>query len=494
MPNINKQITLTSRENSAGPYFDVYYSTDCTNFTICIDGSNVYLPTISSTAIVTVPDTTICIKLVNKNANCNGSFYIDAFGTTTTTTIAPTTTIPPTTTTTTAGVTTTTTLNTQCYEYTYTAIAGCTIFYVDCNGVQQSQFVAAGQTVNLGCIRTYGQSGCGPFTQGTLCATTTTTSTTTLAPTTTTTTLGCYNCGSGVEVFTTGALNYGSYATESVCSTSNECGLFVYNAIDRPNRFNLYDNSGLIGTSGWVGYATWAGPWGASLNVSPSGQFTYDFGTTSGRYVLVEYGPADPESPSSDTAEWSLTCGTCPTTTTTIAPTTTTTTAAFTCFNWTSNRCNSPIDCFIEYYDCNNNLVNQRVNYQDGVTVCSPNAPTVTQGNMNTFTQGSGCGYLPTTTTTTTTIAPTTTTTTTSLFQYNDGGRGNSVAAACSDASNMRTFYSNCSTLTFGIGCTIYIDTFPNPLTGYTNIFINGACWDINSSTGVITGFSSEQC
>jgi hypothetical protein len=147
--------------------------------------------------------------------------------------------------------------------------------------------------------------------------------TTTIAPTTTT--LSCYSCGSGTISLSTFATSNGTYPIRDVCSSTSECGTFNYDAIDRPNRFNLYDSTGLIGTSGWVGYATYAGPWGSSLNVSPSGFFTYDFASTTGRYVLVEYGNADPISPISDAAQWSLTCGTCPTTTTTIAPTTTTT-------------------------------------------------------------------------------------------------------------------------------------------------------------------------
>lgn len=92
MANINKQITLSSKENSAGPYFDAYYSTDCVNFTISSDGTNVYLPSVSSTAIITVPDNTICIKLVNKTGICNNNEYISGSvpTTTTTTTAGPT--------------------------------------------------------------------------------------------------------------------------------------------------------------------------------------------------------------------------------------------------------------------------------------------------------------------------------------------------------------------------------------------------------------------
>jgi hypothetical protein len=84
------------------------------------------------------------------------------------------------------------------------------------------------------------------------------------------------------------------------------------------------------------------------------------------------------------------------------------------------------------------------------------------------------------------------------LSQYDNSGRGNSVADACNDAGiNARTFYSDCAPGSFGIGCYVYVDTVPNALTGFTNVFIGGsigANYDINSSTGQITGFSSVQC
>lgn len=317
MPNINKQITLTSKENSAGPYFDVYYSTDCVSYTICIDGSGVYLPNINSTAIVTVPDNTICIKLINKNANCGNNDYVDAFGTTTTTT---TTAAPTTTSTTTLGPTTTTTTN-----------------------------------------------GGG---------------------TTTTTTLGCYNCDDGFVIFSTGAVDYGQYPTRDVCSTSNECGLFIYNAVDRPNRFNVYDSTGLIANSGWVGYATWPGPWGSSLNVSPSGQFNYDFNSTSGRYVLVEYGPADPDSPNSDTAEWRMTCGTCGTTTT--STTTTTTTQAPTIRQYYV----SAPSALIEYQNKFNatKQIQFTTNFTNNATICAYSGSiTAVSGAISTLTDLGDC-------------------------------------------------------------------------------------------------------
>ena len=76
---------------------------------------------------------------------------------------------------------------------------------------------------------------------------------------------------------------------------------------------------------------------------------------------------------------------------------------------------------------------------------------------------------------------------------FDDCGRGNTAGEACSDATaNSRTFYSDCTTI--GIGCTVYTDNIGTLLTGYTHIFMGGANWDINSSTGVITASSSIQC
>ena len=77
MANILRTITLTSDPGSAGPLYDVYYSTDCINYTICTDGSSVSLPTVGSTANVTFPDTTICIKLINLSSGCGANFVIE---------------------------------------------------------------------------------------------------------------------------------------------------------------------------------------------------------------------------------------------------------------------------------------------------------------------------------------------------------------------------------------------------------------------------------
>lgn len=125
MADINKLITLT-QINAAGPYFDAFYSVDCVNFTQSVDGDNVYLPTTGSTAVITVPEETICIKLQSVTGFCNNS-VISGSGIPTTTTIAPTTTttLAPTTTTTlsptttTLSPTTTTTLGARYWNSTY---------------------------------------------------------------------------------------------------------------------------------------------------------------------------------------------------------------------------------------------------------------------------------------------------------------------------------------------------------------------------------------
>ena len=86
-----------------------------------------------------------------------------------------------------------------------------------------------------------------------------------------------------------------------------------------------------------------------------------------------------------------------------------------------------------------------------------------------------------------------TTTTTLSLNQFTGCGYGTDVSSTCSDASNNRTLYSDFSNI--GPGATIYTDlSGTTKLLGYNNVFIDGAVWNINSSTGVITTFSSLQC
>lgn len=67
-----------------------------------------------------------------------------------------------------------------------------------------------------------------------------------------------------------------------------------YDASTTPNRFSVYNsNNGLIVSSGWVGTAAYAGPWGASLSTSSSGTLTFTKSTAGGDqrwyYLTVEH-------------------------------------------------------------------------------------------------------------------------------------------------------------------------------------------------------------
>lgn len=79
---------------------------------------------------------------------------------------------------------------------------------------------------------------------------------------------------------------------------------------------------------------------------------------------------------------------------------------------------------------------------------------------------------------------------------YTGGGRGINEGEACSDATaNNRTFYSTCLPFESLTGCVVYLDiSGTNRLLGYNYVFINGALYDINSSTGVIGVLSANQC
>lgn len=210
MPNINRIITLTAQGSNSGPLYDIYYSNDCVNYTLCIDGDNRSLPSVGSTAIVTLPDTAICIKLVNLSEGCllnEVVQYIGGITTTSTTTIGP----PTTTSTTTAGPSTTTTTFSSnpciCTEVNITSEGG-EVQTFNCYGVNENyvyltagtRYLCAAEIGGLlqaeivsgtGTVTPVGNCKTGPCppatTTTTAASTTTTTSTTTIAPTTTTT-------------------------------------------------------------------------------------------------------------------------------------------------------------------------------------------------------------------------------------------------------------------------------------------------------------------
>ena len=76
MANITERIFLTHIGADAGPYYDIYYSTNCVDYTIIDGGSNVYLPTLGNYVDLEIPDTTTCIKLVNLAEGCEDNEVI----------------------------------------------------------------------------------------------------------------------------------------------------------------------------------------------------------------------------------------------------------------------------------------------------------------------------------------------------------------------------------------------------------------------------------
>lgn len=67
-----------------------------------------------------------------------------------------------------------------------------------------------------------------------------------------------------------------------------------YQAYDRPNRFTLYEDGINIMSSGWKGYAPYAGPWGMSLSTMPSGTLTFVPILGKSYQIRIEAGPAGP--------------------------------------------------------------------------------------------------------------------------------------------------------------------------------------------------------
>jgi len=118
----------------------------------------------------------------------------------------------------------------------------------------------------------------------------------------------CYECNDFVSGSYAGN-DYHIYSPLFICNDLGTANItFNWVALDRPNRFSLYDSSGLLATSGWVGTATYPGPWGASLSTANSGTLGVPY--TSDMYLQVEAGPASPTSPVSDTWQGTFVCST----------------------------------------------------------------------------------------------------------------------------------------------------------------------------------------
>jgi hypothetical protein len=436
---MNILITLTTAGANTGPTFLLYSNVD--NFNSPFASGVTKAELLAGYYTSSAPNGTTTVRVQSVGLLCTN--YVDLPvvlipTTTTTTTVAPTTT----TTTTIPGTTTTTTTALVFKSFTF-------------NGGQGSLETACGITtfpataffIGAGTYPTVGDSlyftanildpllfndwmkmSNGYAIQGNntnviinidSCGLPTTTTTTTVAPITTTTTttgLPCYSCGQTTVSVSTLDLNQGMYPNRAICSTSDTCFLFNWNVLGRPNRFRVFDTSGEVWSSGWVGVADYSGPWGQSLNTvtngtSPLLQFT----STEGRYVSIDYGAADPNNPSGDGAEWSLTCSPCPTTTTT-------TTLVYQSYDLFNCGTDVPADLRLPY---NGNLDPGQIimAYVGSTYYCYTIAGPTYVGGAQLTLAGDDYTSCPVceaakpvpTTTSTTTLAPITTTTTTTV-------------------------------------------------------------------------------
>jgi len=190
------------------------------------------------------------------------------------------------------------------------------VTYLTCCGVLVYLTVGLGPQVINDCLQfgslsvtdatisniSYGTTPC-------ICSTPTPTTT----PTPTPTLVSSLGCSGGTISGTYSGNNQYTYPNQPISSIVDSYINFSWGSIDRPNRFSVYDSTGLLWTSGWVGFADYAGPWGPSLNTPSTGNSNICFLSPSGRYVLVEAGNASPITPISDAYEYTLTClGSCP--------------------------------------------------------------------------------------------------------------------------------------------------------------------------------------
>lgn len=125
-----------------------------------------------------------------------------------------------------------------------------------------------------------------------------------ITPTPTPSSPVCWDCADAAVSGSYSGTSYYSYPITNVCSSVNSTVTFNWTSYDRPNRFSIYDSSGLIYTTGWKGYAPYPGPWGSSLNTATNGSQNITFNSTTGRYVLVEAGNGS----ESDSYVWDMTC------------------------------------------------------------------------------------------------------------------------------------------------------------------------------------------
>ena len=248
-------------------------------------------------------------------------------------------------------------------------------------------------------------------------------------PTPTSTLVPSLGCSGGTISGTYSGNEQYTYPSQPVSSSVDSYINFSWSSLDRPNRFTVYDSTGLLWTSGWVGFADYAGPWGASLNTPSTGNSNICFLSSSGRYVLVEAGNASPTTPITDAYNYTLTClGSCPggATPTPTATSTPTATPNLTCNNYNIEGAPS-ID--VEWLECDGTTNSDTVT--TAIVVCAQTGSVTQTGGAGNIVQLSSC-FAPTPTPTETPAStPTSTPTSTPAgiqatiqFSFFDSGSG----------------------------------------------------------------------
>jgi hypothetical protein len=123
-------------------------------------------------------------------------------------------------------------------------------------------------------------------------------------------------CGGGYNGTYGTIASYYTYPARTIDLTCARAGSITvyYDAVEIPNYFYVKDaNGNVLGSSGgWRGYASYGGPWGSSLSVSPTGTFT--FTKTAGvntYYLWVQTLTPPNNSYNPNTDAWSASVG-CP--------------------------------------------------------------------------------------------------------------------------------------------------------------------------------------
>lgn len=442
MADIYKLITLTEK-NDSGPYFDAFYSTDCLTYTQSVDGNNIYLPSISSTAVITVPEETQCIKLQSIPEPCS-NFVISGSGITTTTTTLPitttTTTVPITTTTTTIPITTTTT-TIPVTTTTTTTLAPRYWRASQCSGDPDVQLRDLSATFEAGDVVKFsggGEEFCatliveetpfiwftiteGAFLDCTTCLAITTTTTTTQPITTTTTTAPITTTTTTTEsgtcrnIWVNDLVDSSRYGLRYFLPNVGQTDTIFSNLFGTP--YNLGGNDGVVySVCSTIAPQTWDSVTNTLVDLG-SQVVALSNGGSCQINTQCEFVP--PSTTTTTTVPVTTTTTTEPvTTTTTTAPVTTTTTTVPGCYTYSIQNNDLSQTFTYQYIDCEGVLIQDNIVLPDSGTpdFCAQQGSVTRQSgtfNWVLTLEATTCTVVPTTTTTTSTTQPVTTTTTT---------------------------------------------------------------------------------